>query len=284
MSAPHEFFESAELELEYSPSSCVPSLDAYLTQYAELTRQARALLAPTEHAYGRRPDELIELYRPAAATEPAPVLIYIHGGYWQQLGREDSGFMAPGLAAQGIATAVIEYTLCPLTQLIGIVQQCRRAVHWVHSNAAGNGLDPNRITIAGSSAGAHLVAMCLLDPSTAATVRGGIALSGIYDLEPLVRTTVNDAVHLTLDEARRLSPQRLVRPGSPHVMVAVGRNETSEFHRQSSEFADAWRHANNACDGSAIIENRNHFDLPLDLADPTTVVGGFATTMTNGHL
>ena len=273
MAAPYSEMDPETLEREYSPSTCVPSEDPYLAAYATRTAHAREALGVQEYTYGSGADDLVDFY--PAPSPISALLIFIHGGYWQALGRADSGFMAEDLAGHGIATAVPEYTLCPHATLMEIVQQTRRAVRFVCNQAPSWGIDARRILLAGHSAGAHLAAMCLLDPITAAGVQGAVLVSGVYDLEPLVYTTTNDAVGLSIDEARRLSPLRLIGPGLRPIATFVGRNEPSEFHRQSTEFAAAWAGSGtrNSAEACVIVNDRNHFDLPMDLGASNTVVG-----------
>ena len=273
MAAPYSEMDPVALERDYSPSMCVPSVDPYLAAYATKTTRARVTLGVREYAYGVDGDEVVDFY--PVSTPGAGLLVFIHGGYWQELGRADSGFMALDLAAQGVATAVPEYTLCPAATLMEIVQQTRRAVRFVCSQAAAWRVDSQRIWLAGHSAGAHLAAMCLLDPVTAAGLEGAILIGGVYDLEPLVYTSVNDVVGMSIDDARRLSPSRLVGPGLKPIITMVGRNEPAAFHRQSAEFAAAWAGpgALNDARPSVIVNGRNHFDLPMDLGKPDTVLG-----------
>ncbi len=271
MRAPYSEMDPETLEREYSPSSCVTSTEPYFVAYRERTTQARESNIYREVSYGTVADDRIDLYQPHDAN--GSVLIYIHGGYWQMLGREESGFMALDLAASGVTTAVVEYTLCPTATLMQIVQQTRRAVRYIAANATSWRLNPKRVWLAGHSAGAHLAAMCLLDPTTAACVGGAFALGGVFELEPLVYTSVNDAVRLSVDDARRLSPSKLVGPGLKELAVFIGRNETAEFHRQSQEVAASWARNDNAAKPCCVVEDRNHFDLPFDLGDRSTELG-----------
>jgi arylformamidase len=202
-----------------------------------------------------------------------------------------------------VAFAAVEYTLAPGASVAGIVDQARRSVAWLARNAVLLGVDRRRIVVSGHSAGAHLAAMVLLAEWETAfglphdTVAGAVLVSGIYDLEPLVGTYVNDALRLDATAARAVSPlhlsplERPARlPASPEprlpvmlsrgpapsrpipAVVAWGEVETSEFERQSLEFAASWAALGHPVDVFEVAA-RNHFDVILDLGEPDTQLG-----------
>ncbi|MCK8785318.1 alpha/beta hydrolase [Roseomonas sp. NAR14] len=285
--------DRATLDREYSPSSRVTALAPLLAEYAERSRAAHASLPGWRVLrHGTGPREAID-FLPAPDSGPgadpgAPLHLYIHGGYWTELGREDSAFAAPGLRAQGAAFAALGYDLAPGVSLDEIVRQCRSALAFLHREAAALGVDARRIFVSGSSAGGHLAAMLAAAGWQAAAglpadaVRGAVLLSGVFDLAPIRHCYVDG--WLGLDEAAvaRLSPVRHPpRPGMP-VVVAVGENETAEFHRQSAEYAAACVAAGADC-RHAVIAGRNHFDIVFDLGDPATPLGAMvAAQMATG--
>lgn len=216
--------EFSELDKAYSPSTCVPDLNLFLNAYADLSAQARTELRWTELAYGDDPAERIDYF--PTGSEHDPLLVYIHGGYWQELDKRDSAFMAPGLVSKHVNVAVLGYGLAPRFDLDGIVAMVRDGVRWLLESRSGG------VFLAGSSAGAHLAAMCLLDESIRGRVGGAILLSGVYDLEPLVSTYINDAVGMDLESARRNSPIRHLPDRLPPLIVARGVDETSAFADQ----------------------------------------------------
>jgi arylformamidase len=247
-----DFLARVRRDLDYSPSSLVPDSAAILDRYVEESRKARETLPWKEIAYGEDPMARIELF-PA----DGPLLAYIHGGYWQELDKSDSAFMVPGLHAQDVAVAVLGYGLAPRLDLDAIVAMVRAGVGFLMDTAGSR-----PVYLVGSSAGAHLAAMCLTD----ARVSGAILLSGVYDLEPLVGTYINGAVGMDEAVARRNSPLRLpIEP--PPSIVARGKHEPAGFAEQH----EAWLRAHPG--ESLIIEDRNHFDLPLDLGDRSTTLG-----------
>jgi arylformamidase len=266
-----------KLEREYSPSVCVPSIDPFLSDYVRRSQEAAAKLQHQNNVrWGTGEDEVFDFF--PAASSNAPLLIFFHGGYWQEHSKADVLFVALNCVANGIAYAAVEYTLAPKATVGAIVEQCRQAVASISRRASTLGFDPQRIFIGGSSAGAHLAAMLLVDgwqkthklPEGA--IAGGILLSGIYDLEPLVPTYVNEALHMSEADARTLSPMRhQLGPPIP-VIVAWGENETGEFRRQSEEFASKLKDAGFPVK-SIQVDGANHFDIVFEIAEPKTVLG-----------
>ena len=259
------------LEREYSPSSRVPAIGPLLDAYRTRSEAAHAALRCATLAYGDDPDEAIDVF-PAGAD--APLIVWVHGGYWQELSRRDSAFGALDAVPRGIAWAAVGYTLAPRASLARIVDQVRRAVRALASGAADLGVDRRRIWLAGSSAGAHLAAMALLDAG-AARPAGALLLSGVYDLRPLVPTYVNRA--LGLDEARAWAASPLSHPMPPTgpVLVAWGEHETASFVAQSRAFATALGPAATTLE----VAGRNHFDVVHDLADAATPLGSVVDRM-----
>ena len=257
------------LETEYSPSSVAHhSVPWYIEQYEVKSSAARNALGDNlqKVSYGTHEDEYLLL---AEHSPSAPLLIFIHGGYWKALSADECCMWASDALAQGISFASINYTLAPRATLSHIVQQCRTAVQWLQQHSA---LAPCSTVISGSSAGAHLAAMCsTADPSNN-FITGAVLLSGVYDLRPLLQTTVNDPLQLTESDATELSPQ--LHPVSPikKVVVAWGEHETASFKTQSRNYA------HHLTEGGCNVvqyeaEERDHFNLIYDLVTPATPLG-----------
>jgi arylformamidase len=178
---------------------------------------------------------------------------------------------APAFQQQGSYFAALNYTLAPEQSLTGIVEEVRRAIAWLYRNADDWGFDREKIFVSGHSAGAHL-AMMLLAADWAEfdvphdVIKGACAVSGIFDLEPVRLTYVNDAVGMSADEARCNSPVLKEMDIRCPVIFAYGDNETNEFKRQSDEYGTKLRN-NDVPVTLRQIEGRNHFDVILDLAD-----------------
>ncbi|MFL6123901.1 alpha/beta hydrolase [Actinophytocola sp.] len=238
----------------------------YLDEYAARSARARESLPWREVRYG--PGESERLHFFPATVPDAPLLVFVHGGYWQELTEYESSFAAEDVVAHGGAFAAIGYGLAPVHRLDEITAMVRRGVRWLHDNAADLGVDATRTVLVGHSAGAQLAAMCLDD----VPVLAAVLLSGLYELEPLLCTSIGNAIRLTPEEARRNSPVHLLRSGMPPLLAAHGGAETAGFGVQQELLVTSANAAGAVVD-SLVIPNRHHFDLPLGLADPRDPLG-----------
>ena len=270
MSAVYRDLDLEGVLREYQPALHVPSLPAVLAEYEQRGTSARAALEHRRLSYGDHPDEW--LWYVPATVPGAPLLVFLHGGYWRRLSADDGCLLSEAAHAQGWAFASINYTLCPSGPLDLLVDQSRRAIDHLVAGAAALGHDARRIVVSGHSAGGHLAGMIAIhDPRPAAYVM----VSGVFDIVPIVHTPMNDDVRLSLEDAERLSPMSRIaaRPGVPCI-ATWGEHETGEFRRQSIEWADRW--GSIAANGTATaIEapGRHHFDVIYDLVNPTSVLG-----------
>jgi arylformamidase len=260
--------DRAAREREYSPSSVIGGdYAAFLERYrAESAAALRTLAVQRDLRYGDASRALIDYFpAPASAHRPG-LLVYFHGGYWQELSKAESAFLAPAWHAAGFAHAVVGYSLAPAGRLADIVDECRAAVAWLHARADGLGFDGGNIVAAGSSAGAYLTAACA--DAVPARLRGIVPVSGIYDVAPLIGTSINEALGLDDAAAAALDLLTTARRFCPAV-VAWGEIETDEFKRQGRAFAA--RLAGDAIPCTALeVPGRNHFDVVLELADPAS--------------
>lgn len=266
-------FDQAELDREYSPSSCIDDINVFLDAYASVSSQVKNVALAEGSciqnlAYGTKADERLDLFKPSTA-QAAPLHIYIHGGYWRALSKDDSAFAAPMFQQHGSFFAALDYTLAPNATLTQIVQQNRLAISWLFQNADNLGFDRNRIYLSGSSAGAHLAVMMLLTDWTGYglpqdVIKGVCAVSGIYDLEPIQLSYVNEPLGMSAREAAENSPMGKALRNHCPVILAYGDNETSEFKRQTNEYRDFLSESAETASFRE-IENRNHFDVVMDL-------------------
>jgi len=263
---------AAWFDAQYNNRARIPEHLQILAEWAERSAAARAALPATlDIAYGRDPAERLDLF--PAATPRAPVLVYIHGGYWRALDKADASFIAPPFVAAGAAVVVTNYALCPAASIEEIVRQQRAALAWVWRHAAELGGDAGRIVVAGHSAGGHLAAMMLatdwpaVDPRLPADlVKGALSLSGVFELEPL-RHAPFLASDLRLDAAaaERLSPIALAAPKRP-LFALVGGDESEEFLRQNTLIAETWGPA--AVPVCEAVTGRHHMSVLRELAEP----------------
>ncbi len=268
-------FDQTTLDREYSPSSCIDDIGIYLDKYARLSIAAKKAASDAgacrpDLRYGGNARETLDLFLPDAPGA-APLQVYIHGGYWQQLSKNESCFAAPMFQRHGCCFAAVNYTLAPEQTLSGIVEENRRALGFLYQHAGQWGFDRDRIYLSGSSAGAHLAMMMLMTdwrrlglPSD--LVKGVCAVSGIYDLEPVRLSYVNEKVGMDANEAMANSPVRLSLRNRCPVILAYGDNETGEFKRQTDDYRAVLQEEEIPVAFSE-IENRNHFDVIMDLAD-----------------
>jgi arylformamidase len=275
MTIPREPAElAAYYDVQYNARASVADYEQYPRIYRELSDQAHASLPCFKDiAYGPGAAERLDIF--PASRPDAPVLLFVHGGYWRALSKADSAFMAPALTAAGACVVVIDYDLAPAVSLDQIVAQVRRALAWVHANIAAFGGDPQRLYASGSSAGGHLVGMLLaggwqaeygLSPHV---LRGALPISGLFDLCPLLDTHINGWMQLDEAAARRNSPQFCQPVAAGELVVAYGALETAEFARQSVEYLAAW-HGRGLSGCLLAVEGRNHFDVVLELGQPGT--------------
>jgi len=234
-------------EREYNARAAIadhPRIFGRWAEQAAATRRLRACLI--DLPYGDTVGEKLDLF--PARGESAPLLVFIHGGYWRSLDKSDFSWIAPPFVAEGVAVALLNYGLAPRTPMEDIVRQVLHALAWLYRRADRYGIDPDRIYVCGHSAGGHLTAMAMaaLWPVLGADlpadlVKGGLAVSGLYDLAPLVHAPfVNTDLQLTAARAARLSPVRLPAATGAPLYTAVGALESSEFRRQNGLLATHW--------------------------------------------
>ena len=279
-------FDQEELDTQYRATGTVPSLDPFLEAYADGSTEAKIELDyAADIQFGPGDEETLDLF-PVPGKSDAPLFVFIHGGYWRMLSKNESSFMAPNLVNEGVAVAAINYTLVPPANIDQIVAECRRSVEWLYKNGATHGIDPNRIYVGGSSAGGHLTGMMVAGgwqedlglPTD--MVKGGLPISGLLDMEPITQCFVNDWMRMSLEDGLRNSPDRNLPDIGCPLIVAVGEEETDEFKRQSRDFTELWQSKGWPAEYLECT-GLNHFNVPMELCKPDSSMTQKLLTMIN---
>lgn len=267
-------YDQETLEFQYGPRLAVTNTDEILARWVAMSdayyAQSDCVL---DIAYGPRAEETLDIFKPAGADN-APVLIFIHGGYWRALDKKDHAFLPKPFVDAGVLVVSINYTLCPAVAIDEITRQARAACAWVYNNAAQYGGDPNRIHVFGHSAGGHLTAAVATTdwPEFEADLptdllKSATPISGLFDLQPILLISVNDDVHLDPDSAVRNSPANSDPGHDMPMTVAVGGAETDEFRRQSQYLCERWSGKLGAIDYLE-SDGANHFTVIENMVDP----------------
>ncbi|MDI1327610.1 MAG: alpha/beta hydrolase [Brevundimonas sp.] len=252
-----------DLEAEYNNRARVPDHPAVMAMWRETAEAARAARPPVGIAYGQGEREVMDLFD---AGPGAPIAVFLHGGYWQALDKDWFSGLAPAFLANGVSLAIPSYDLAPTVRLGRILGQVREAVEAIRARTGA------RPVVFGHSAGGHMAA-CLLSEGR---VSAAVAISGIFDLRPLLQTSLNTALDLDEREGAALSPvfwpvPNGSTPGGTVLDCVVGGDESSEFLRQSRMMADHWA-ANGVETRYETLPGLNHFTVLDPLFDPDSAL------------
>jgi arylformamidase len=251
----YESLSDAEIEADFNPRAAVANFEALLDEYVARSAAARERLrSRLDIAYGQSPLQTLDVF-PADAPG-APLNVFIHGGYWRALDKGDMSFVAEPLVTAGATVVSLNYDLCPAVSLDDVVAQVRAAIAWVYRNAEELGGDRERLYVSGHSAGGDLI-------------RGVAAVSGVYELAPVLRVSVNEEIGLTAEVARRNSPT--LAPPAPvaPLLIAYGEHETPGWIQQSIDFHAIC--AERGVDCTLLkVPDVDHFSVSFALADPAS--------------
>lgn len=252
-----------------------PQLDAAYNNRAAVANSlekiadwtARSAKFRTEHpaqldlAYGPRPRNRIDIFRCGAAR--APLFAYLHGGYWQLNSKEVYSCLAEGPLAHGLDVAMIGYTLCPDVTLTELVAETHAAIRWLRREGPSHGVGAGKLIVSGWSAGGHLTGAAM----ALAEVDAGLAISGVYDVEPCRLNYLNEKLNLSAAEAQAMSPIVHLPARKPPLTVSYGGNELPELRRQSEAYWAAWSAAGGP--GKLLpLAGHDHFTILEELASP----------------
>lgn len=265
--------DPAWLDHMYNNRARVPEHAADLSRWFEQSTQAKkSQNCMLDIAYGQSGGEKLDVFVPPTAN--APVLVFIHGGYWRSQDKEGHSFIAPAFTSAGACVVILDYDLCPAVTIPQIIMQMVNALAWVYRNVAHYGGNPECITLAGHSAGGHLTAMLLACawkdyaadlPSN--LVKNALSISGLYDLEPLRQTPfLKDSLNLTTEQVLQASPALLPVPSHGTLYSVVGADESAEFLRQNRLIQQVW-----GCKTVPVCEalpGLNHFSVLDALIQP----------------
>lgn len=253
-------------DLQYLPSLTVANAASVFPDWEKRAAVSRAKYPfIADIAYGSHPREVLDLFRVSNAKA---TLVFIHGGYWRMLSKLETSFVVDGFVEQGVSVALINYPLCPEVSIGDIRSSIQKAFAHLYKNLLTTE-ERQAIVVTGHSAGGHLAALHLATdwsefglPEN--PIAGVIALSGVFDVAPLMHTELNDKLHITEKSAAEINLHKVALKSKAALVLAVGGAEPEEFHRQSREQAKAWA----ALDPQFItLPNINHYTIVDSLAD-----------------
>lgn len=261
------------LDRMYNNRALVPEHERHFMQWEQASSDARQAHAhQADIRYGDGPMELLDVF--PSAQPGAPVVVFIHGGYWRSLDKSDHSFIAPAFTNEGACVVVPNYALCPAVTIPQIVMQMVKALAWTWRHIAKHGGDPERITVIGHSAGGHLATMLLAcdwqayaKALPADLVKKVMSISGLYDLDPVMRTPfLKETLQLTPEQVSKVSPACLPRPRQGVLYTLAGADESPEFLRHNTLMQAAWgKKIVPVCEA---VPGRNHFSVLEDLTAP----------------
>ena len=266
----YDLISDQDLSRQMMPRIAVPDHERWLADDLALSNDVKDRISLVrDQRYGDGPRQIADLY--PASRPGAPIVLFYHGGFWRALSKDHVGHVAGPLTQAGAACVLPGYDLCPSVTLRTVVAEAKQALLWTRRQAARLNGDPDRIYVAGNSAGAHLAAMMMAEDWTKhglarAPIAGAILVTGIYDLRPILRIQVNDDVRLAAEDVLGLSPQFLPLHCRVPTIVAVGGAEPQLWIEQSRRFA-----AKLSATGADIqlmeIPGLHHFSITHSLSD-----------------
>jgi arylformamidase len=240
-------YDQAALDRQYNNRLQVPEWSTHLQRWADTSREAEKKYSPVKNiAYGEGSLETLDIF--PSSQPDSKVLVFIHGGYWHKLDKSDFQFVGEGFHSYNITIVNINYPLAPSASMDQIVNSCRMALQWVVKNIRDHNGDPTQLYLCGYSAGGHLVTMMMTNDFTFAdwvpltqNVRAVCSLSGLFNLEPIRLSEINEVLHLDGEIVLFNSPIYLKPVLNSPLLLVFGGNESDEFKTQSSDLFEKWK-------------------------------------------
>jgi arylformamidase len=253
----------------------VAGFDAIVGDIVSRSAATRERLAVTaDIAYGTGPSETVDLFFPDERRPGMPVHMFIHGGYWRMFSKRDYSCIADTITAAGAIAVIVDYALMPAVRMALIVEQVRRARDWIVAEIAQHGGNPERLTVSGHSAGAHLASFLFTRDQAPSHIRAALLLGGLYELEPLRASFLQTEIGLTDAEVAAFTPMIQHHEPATHIAMLVGGDETPPFHDMADRFTRRLR--TQGLDVTrADLAGRNHMDSVRDLAIAGSDAGRF---------
>jgi arylformamidase len=250
----------------------VPDFDEKVAAYKRLSARTRKELPHVaDIPYGPNPGQRLDLFLPENGVKGLSVHMFIHGGYWRMFSKDDFSYVARTITGAGAIAVVIDYDLMPAVRLAEVVRQVRDAKAWVSNTIGTYGGDPNRLTVSGHSAGAHLATFLFTDGEQAVP-RGALLLSGIYDIRPLRHSFLQPIIELSDDEVRDFSPTSRAFMPRVDTIVLYGERETKPFQTQAGSLA--WQLKDAGCNVFlSALSGADHMSCAYDLGFPNRAAG-----------
>ncbi|RED49074.1 alpha/beta hydrolase [Aestuariispira insulae] len=256
---PWRNYSSIDLERQYNPRLSIPDFDYVIAPFQVLSEETRNRHPHRNDVrYGPGNKETFDFF---PASEPnAPIHIFFHGGYWRAQDKREHAFVARDLVGEGFNVIIANYDLCPDVTIEEIIEQAIRCVLYTHKHGHELGGDPSRISISGHSAGGQIVAKLCANRFSGPLIKAAVAISGVFHLEPLRFTSINEAARMTEETAKINSPYHDPAPENVAPLLMLGGGESEEFHRQSEEYAEKCRIAGHEVDVIP-VGTCNHIDV-----------------------
>ena len=251
-------YSQEQLNYQYNTRLQVPDFANYFDRWERISRQtAEQNTILKDISYGTHPEELLDIF--PSKIHQSKTLVFIHGGYWHLLDKATFHFLAGHFLKYNITTVLINYPLAPRASIDDIVASCRKALRWVYDNIIQYNGDPNELYLLGHSAGGHLASMLLVEQE-ATFVRAMISLSGLFRLEPLMLSYLNDAIRMDRDNVIKNSPVFLEPAYDRPLLLVTGTDESNEFKAQSEDLNQHWK---SKCSDIKYLQvpRKNHYSV-----------------------